>query len=269
MTEETKASAASRGRGRGFATIAAAGGVVLILGLLLSSASGQTVQAGNLTITVDGGIAPRKLPRKSPAPIALSLSGSVKSNDGTHLTALKTLELQFDRNGLINTKGLATCTVGKLQSTLTAQAKRACGDALVGSGKVSAEIALPEQPPFGASGPLLIFNGPPKGGKPVLIFHVYAHVPAPTTFVTSGVISRTSGKYGTSTLVKIPTIVGGQGSLTSFSAKIQKTFGYKGRKESLLLATCPTGTLYARGDLTFADGTQASGNIVRPCTPAG
>jgi hypothetical protein len=273
MTKETGMSAVSKrlskGRGRGRAAIFGAGAVALLLGLLISSASGQTVQAGNLIITIDGGVSPKKLPKKTPAPITLDVSGSVKTNDGTHLAALKTLALEFDKNGLINTKGLATCTVGKLQSTLTAQAKKSCGDALVGTGKVSAEIALPEQAPFDASGPLLIFNGVPKGGKPVLIFHVYAHVPAPTTFVTSGVISKASGKYGTSTLIQIPTIVGGQGSLTSFSAKINKTYDYKGKKESLLLATCPSGTLYAHGDFTFADGTKASGDIVRPCTPAG
>lgn len=257
-----------KGGKRGRTIAFGVGAMALLLGLAISSASGQTVQAGNLIITIDGGVTPKKLPKKTPAPITLQVSGSIKSNDGTHLAALKTLALEFDKNGSINTKGLPTCTVGKLQSTLTAQAKQACGDALVGTGKVSAEIAFPDQAPFDASGPLLIFNGAPKGGKPVLIFHVYAHVPAPTTFVTTGVISKASGKYGTSTLIQIPTIVGGQGSLTSFEAKINKTWNYKGKKESLLLAKCPTGTLYAHGEFTFADGTTASGDVVRPCTPA-
>ena len=98
--------------------------MALLLGLAISSASGQTVQAGNLIITIDGGVTPKKLPKKTPAPITLQVSGSIKSNDGTHLAALKTLALEFDKNGSINTKGLPTCTVGKLQSTLTAQAKR-------------------------------------------------------------------------------------------------------------------------------------------------
>jgi hypothetical protein len=237
--------------------------------VLISAATADTVRVGNLVITIDGGITPKALPKHEAAPITLKLNGSLKSTDGSHPAALKTLNLEFDRNGHLNTKGLATCTPAKLQSTLTAQAKASCPDALVGQGKVSAEIAFPEQAPFPASGPLLIFNGAPKGGKQVLIFHVYAHVPAPTTFVTTALISKQGGKYGTRAEVTIPTIVSGQGSLTSFEAKINKTFTVKGKKQALLTASCPTGTLYAHGEFSFADGTEASGDVVRPCVPKG
>jgi hypothetical protein len=231
---------------------------------------GEVVRLGNLEISIEGGITPTKLPRAKPAPISLALSGSVATADGTRPPALKTLALQFDRHGHIYTKGLPTCTTGKLQSTLTAQARKVCGKALIGTGRAEAEIQFPEQAPFNASGPLLIFNGKPKGAKPVLIFHVHANVPAPTTFVTSGTISPAHGKYGTSTLIAIPTIVGGDGSLTSFKAKIPKrTWTYKGHKVSLLTASCPSGVLFAHGEFHFADGTEISGDVKRACTPAG
>jgi hypothetical protein len=188
--------------------------LVAAIALAVSGASGETVRSGNLEISIEGGITPRKLPKKTQAPITLTVDGSIKTTDGSHVPVLKTVELQFDKAGAIYTKGLPTCNPSKLQSTLTAQAKKACASALVGTGRVSAEIAFPEQAPFDASGPLLIFNGAAKGGKPTLVFHVYARVPAPTTFVTTGVISKSSGKYGTEALINIPTIVGGQGSLT-------------------------------------------------------
>ena len=92
----------------------------------------------------------------------------------------------------------------KLKSTLTATAERVCKEALIGNGRAEAEIALPEQAPFSASGKLLIFNGAPKGGKQVLVLHVYAHVPAPTTFVTTAVICKAKGKYGTTADVPSP-----------------------------------------------------------------
>ncbi|HEV2857834.1 MAG TPA: hypothetical protein VGW80_05450 [Solirubrobacterales bacterium] len=244
-----------------FATLFGAG--------LIVSAGADTVKINGLVFTVDGGVTPKKLPRKGEAPISLQVSGTITKEDGTHPPALKTLLLEFDRHGRLNTKGLPTCTVSKLQNTLTAQARSVCGKALVGSGRVSADIALPEQAPFGASGPLLIFNGAPKGGHQVLIFHVHAHVPAPTTFVTTAVISKGKGKYGTAALVQIPSIVHGQGSLTAFQATLHKTWTYKGKKQSLLLASCPTGSLYARGEFAFADGTKGSGTVVRPCTPSG
>jgi hypothetical protein len=246
-------------------------GAALCLALfaLTTSALGQTVRAGNLIVTIEGQITPKKLPRKTPAPITLTVSGSLKTADGTHPPALKTLHLEFDKHGQLNTKGLATCRAGQLQSTLTATAERVCKEALVGTGRAEAQIAFPEQAPFKASGKLLIFNGAPKGGKQVLILHVYAFVPAPTTFVTTAVISKAKGKYGTVAEVKVPTIVAGQGSLIAFNATMRKSWPYKGKKQSLLLATCPTGHLYAHGDFTFADGTELSGDVARSCTPVG
>ncbi len=241
----------------------------VLIGLLIASASGQTVRAGNLIVTIEGGITPKKLPRKTPAPITLTVSGSLKTADGTHPPVLKTLHLEFDKHGQLNTKGLATCRPQQLQSTLTSTAERVCKDALVGTGRAEAQIALPEQAPFNASGKLLIFNGAPKGGKQVLILHVYAHVPAPTTFVTTAVVGKEKGKYGTTADIAIPNIVAGQGSLIAFNATLNKSWTYKGQKQSLLLATCPTGHLYAHGDFLFADGTKLSGDVARSCTPKG
>jgi hypothetical protein len=240
--------------------------LALCLGALGASiAPATTVHLGNLEVGVEGKITPAKLPKQTPAPITLHLEGHIATTDGSNVPALKTLNLQFDRHGSIYTKGLPTCTVGKLVSTTTAAAERACKPALVGKGKASAEIYFPEQAPFSAQGPMLIFNGAPKGGRPVLIIHVYADVPAPTTFVTTGVIGKGHGKYGTQTQIAIPTIVAGQGSLTSFEATLHKTWTYKGQKRSLLLASCPTGSLFAHGEFDFTNGTKLSGDIAKPC----
>jgi hypothetical protein len=237
-----------------------------LIGAAIASGAGQTVRLGNLEIKIDGKITPSALSKTTPQPIALEVKGGLKTVDGTHIEPLKELFLEFDKNGHLNTKGLASCTVGKLQSQLTAQAKKVCGDALVGTGKATAEIAFPEQAPFSASGPMLIFNGS-KGNKQELIIHVYAKVPAPTVFVTTAKIGKGKGPYGTSALIKVPTITSGQGSVTAFNAKITKTFKVSGRKQSVLTATCKTGTLAARGDFLFSGGTKLSGKVTRSCTP--
>lgn len=264
-----KAGTPKRKRARAARLGGAALALLCAAALTAALAGAEAVKLGNLEISIDGQISPTKLPKAKPAPISLKVSGSVATLDGSHPPALKTLALQFDKHGHIETQGLPTCTTGKLQSTLTAQAKKVCGPALIGTGRAGAQIQFPEQPPFDASGPLLIFNGKPKGKNPVLIFHVHANVPAPTTFVTSGEISPSHGKYGTSTLIAIPTIVGGQGSLTSFKAQIPKrTWTYKHKKVSLLTASCPTGTLLAHGEFKFADGTEISGDVARSCTPS-
>jgi hypothetical protein len=234
---------------------------------LAATASAQKVRLGNLEIEIEGGFSPTKLPKKTPAPIKLSLEGSLDTVDGTHPPAVKEIYLEFDRAGHLNTKGLASCTVGKLQSTLTAQAKAACGDALIGTGRATAEIAFPEQAPFSASGPLLIFNGS-HGSKQLLIIHVYAKVPAPTTFVTTAVIGKGKGPYGTSARIKVPSITSGQGSVIGFKASIKKTFTANGHKQSVLTASCKTGALRARGEFIFP-AAKLTGKVQKPCTPKG
>ena len=254
-----------RNRVRALAIAAAA---VAVMAAVVGSASGITMKAGKIEATFDGKISPTAFPKKEKAPVTLTLEGALRTTDGTHIPAVKTISLDFDKAGELFTKGLPTCKVGELESTLTTQAKKSCGDALVGTGKVKAKIAFPEQAPFGASGPLLIFNAS-KGNKQALLLHVYAKVPAPTTFVVPVKIKKTGGKYGTNAFIAVPSITSGQGSVTDFQAKIGKKFTVKGERESLLNVACPTGSLAVHGDLAFADGTRLNGTFTKSCTPKG
>ncbi len=183
--------------------------------------------------------------------------------------ALKILSLQFDKNGSVFTKGLPTCKYGQLTNTLTAAAQKACGKALIGTGKVEAELQFPGAAKQPAKGTLLIFNGAPQGGKPVFLQHAYINSPVSTTVVTKAVIGKAHGKYGTSTTIDTPPLAGGYASLTSFTAKIAKSWTYKGQRVSLLQAKCPTGHLFAHGDFTFVNGDSLHGDVVKSCTPKG
>ena len=75
-----------------------------------SVASGDTVTDGNLTIEVEGGISPQKLSKTTPTPITLTVSGSVKTNDGSHPPVLKTV----DFNRLMDALGDANEASGHL-----------------------------------------------------------------------------------------------------------------------------------------------------------
>jgi hypothetical protein len=249
--------------------LAVAATAIVALLAVVGTASGIVIKSGNIEAELDGGISPSALPKKEKAPLTLTLEGSMKTLDKTHLPASKTISLDFDKAGELFTKGLPTCTTGSLESTLTAQAKAKCKGSIVGSGVVKADIALPEQAPFSAQGPLVIFNGAPKGGKQILILHVHANVPAPTTFVVPVTIKKTGGKYGTNAFIKVPTIVSGNGSVTDFKARISKKWNYKGKKASLISASCPTGALFVKGDIAFADGNKLSGVFSEKCTPKG
>ena len=235
---------------------------------VVGSAAGITVKSGIIEATFDGKISPTAFPKKEKAPVTLTLEGKLKTTDGSHIPAAKTVSLDFDKAGELFTKGLPTCKQGELESTLTAQAKKVCGDALVGTGRVTADIAFPEQPPFGASGPLLIFNAS-KGNKQALLLHVYAKVPAPTTFVVPVKIKKTGRQIRHQRLH--------QGAddhqrlrlgdeLQSQDRQKMDLQGQEGEPAQCLL---PDRSLFVHGDFAFADGTKLNGTFSKPCTPKG
>lgn len=228
----------------------------------LASAAGNkpvTVEAGNLKVTVNGGFSPNKLPKKKLAPIAFTASGKIRTKDGSHPPALKTVIVETDKNGAINVKGLPTCKASRIQATDTTAAMRACGKSLIGKGTTTAEIAFPEQTPINVNSKLLVFNGGFKGGTTTLFIHAYFSSPVNGAIVTTVKVKKhRHGRYGLKSIATIPKIAGGSGSVTSFSLTINK--------KGVLLAKCPDGKLQAHATSIFADGTKASATIIRTCT---
>lgn len=232
-------------------------------------AVGETITVGNKELTVDGGVTPKKLPKKKMAPVNLNVEGHIKTTDGTTPPVTKKLVIDFDKNGKIDNKGLPVCKPQKLVNRNTKKAKKACKNALVGQGETRAIVDFPDQAPFDARGPLLAFNGPNKGKKKTIIFHVFAHVPAPTAFVVPGKISKGKGKFGTRVTIKVPTIAGGSGTLVDFQAKIGRKYKVKKKKKkqkkSYLVARCANKRFLANTQVFWADGAKADIGIVRKC----
>lgn len=248
--------------------------LLLAVGALLTAAGAAVAQkatvvrAGNLVLRINGGVTPKKLPRRRRAPITLTASANVRTVDGSHPPAAKAVTLDFDRQGAIDAKGLPTCTAGKLQSRDTRSAKRACPKAIVGGGQTTVEVAFPEQAPFSASGPLVVFNGGVHHGVTKLYIHAYVSVPTPTALVTRVTVKKIhKGRYGTRAVASIPVIAGGSGSVTSFRLSIHRNFRRHGHRESYLLAKCANRHLFAHATVDFRGGQRVSGGIVRACRP--
>ena len=248
--------------------VLSSGLVALALGAVVVSAKSVTVAAGNMVLTFDAEVTPKALSRNELTPITFRLGVGVETRDGSHAPAARSFEGEIDRNGALNTKGLPVCQTKELEARTTEGARKACSASLIGQGFAKAEVEFPEQAPFDAEGPLLIFNGGTKGKETLILAHVYASVPAPTAFVTPIHITEIDhGRYGLRFAAKIPVIAGGAGSLTSVTVTNRKTFTYKGEKQSYFLAKCPTGGLLGRGELSFSDGSRLQGSVVEPCTP--
>jgi hypothetical protein len=217
------------------------------------------VKAGNLELTFNGGFTPKTLSKTKLTPISLNVAADIKTLDGTHPPALKEFNVETDKNGAINVKGLPVCTASKLQSQDTKHAEAICKSAIIGSGQATAEIAFPEQSPIPAKSKIIAFNGGFKGGVTTFFVHAYLTVPTPAAIVTTVKVKKIhNGRYGLEAKSSIPKIAGGSGSVTHFNLAINK--------KGVLSAKCPDGKLQAHGTAVFSDGTRASAEIIRTCT---
>jgi hypothetical protein len=226
--------------------------------------------AGNICIVDNGGISPSKLPRHGKASVTARLIGEIRTRDGSHPPAAQTLEIDVDRTIDVDAVGLPVCKASQLKARSSSAAKHACGDAIVGSGSAEVEVAFPEQAPFSSTGPLLLFNGGVHGGTTTFLLHAYVNVPAPTAIVMKATVTHIHrGRFGLHLATRIPKIAGGAGSATAFELKVGRRFTYKGRKESLLVASCPTGSWITKGHVSFSDGTNLGLTHLFTCTPKG
>jgi hypothetical protein len=232
---------------------------VSVAGIAAAGNQPKTVEAGNIVFTFNGGFSPSKLPKKKLAPISLTASGKIKTKDGEHPPSLKSVVVETDKNGMIDTKGVPTCTSGKLQARDTKAAEKACPKAIIGTGHTSVEVQFPEQNPIQVDSKLLVFNGGTSGGKTTLFIHAYFSAPVTGAIVTTVKIKKIhKGRYGTESVATIPRIAG-DGAVTSFNLVI-------GNHKKVLFAKCPDGKLQAHATSIFDDGTKASATIIRTCT---
>lgn len=246
--------------------------LVVLTGVALAMAA--TTQAirlpvGNIVIVADGGFTPTTLPKHENAPIKLYGHAKFTTTDGTRPSPLRTLTIEFDKHGAVETRGLEKCTMGKLVATTTKVARKLCPDAIVGKGFGTALVELPEQRGIEASSPLTLFNGPVKHGNPTVLGHAHIDYPGPTTYVISIEIEKIhNGRYGFRTVANFPRIVNDYGSPLRGNLTIGKTWKYKGKTLSYANAHCADGRLQAHVEFGFKDGSSVQGTVFKPCKVA-
>lgn len=230
------------------------------------------VRAGELELTINGGVTPKALPKSKLAPITLNVSGKIAEANGSHPPALVEAIVDTDKNGTIDALGVPTCTAGQLEAQTSAEAEKICKPSIVGKGTTDVQLQFPESNPVALHSKLLAFNGGTKGGVTTIFIHAFLSSPVTAAVVTTVKISKEhKGRYGTKSVATIPKIANFAGSVTDFNLTFQKKlFTYKGKKHGYLLAKCSDGHFDAQAEAKFHDGTQAGpGKIVRACTPKG
>jgi hypothetical protein len=242
-----------------------------------SKAQSSTIaQKGTLRVTVAGKLAPKALPRKGAAPIAVSVGGQITTTDKSPPPQLKRIEVELNRNGRLDYAGLPTCPYVRIQPASTQRALSACRAALVGQGSFEAEISLSGQEPYPTKGKLLLFNAR-QGGKPVLFGQIYAPRPFATSFViVFSVKALGKGSYGTALSAKLPTALGNWGNLTGIEMTLSRRYSVNGQSHSYISAGCPApkgfgGAVFplARTSFGFAGGQRLSSVLSGTCRVRG
>jgi len=254
---------------------ASATGLVLLFALAVAAvASAESGQDGNAIVHFKGGISPHALPRGGMAPVSVGIDSSFEAADGSDPPPqLRTIEVEINRHGKIFDRGLPSCHVREIQPATIAAARRICGGAIVGSGRVGARVDLENQRPFDFNGPLLVFKAPRSSTGRHLIAQVYGSKP-PSAFVLSfRVLHKANGNYGTVITTSLPESAHKWAYVTHFEMTLHRIYTYRGVERSYVSASCAApagfpGAVYpfAKGSFGFGDASQVTVSLTRDCT---
>ncbi len=240
--------------------------MLIACALFAGGAHAESLKFGKLSLTANGGFTPRKLSRWTYSPIDFKGYINTRSVDGSVPPALQRAVIDFDRDGRLSTRGLATCDPSLLEEATPRKARERCPRAIVGTGHVGALIAIGDLPPVYASSLLTIFNGPRQEGHPTAILHARTTVPAVQNFVITVPIERRPGAFRYRATIDVPPIAGGRGSLTHLDVDIGRRYRFQGSRRSYLSARCSHNVLSVYGQFTFAEDIFLGGSVEKTCS---
>jgi hypothetical protein len=243
--------------------------------LCAALAQAELTAKGNLFVRFSGGITPNSLPRHARAPIAVAVTGTIRTLSGERPPALRQISIAINQGGRLDAHGLPLCHRRQIEPSSTQEALARCGPALVGEGSFAADISFPEQSAFPSDGRILAFNTV-IDGKRAILAHVYGGQPIPITRILIFHIRESRGTYGTILSASLPVSVNRYGYLTRISLTLHRNYTYRGQRRSYLSAACaaPAGFpgasfSFAHASMRFADGRTLSSTLTRSCTVRG
>lgn len=259
-----------KGRKRGVAVVAMA-----VLATAASLAHAELVERGDLFIRFSGGIEPNALPRHDRAPIAVQMTGVIKTLSGNRPPSVRRISIALNRGGRIDSQGLPLCDRNAIEPSSSREALERCRPALVGTGTYVADVAFPEQDEFRSRGRILAFNARVDGEEAILA-HVYGEKPVPITRIIVFRIRETDGTYGTILNGSLPESLVRWGYLKSISLDFRRTYVYRGKRRSYISAACaaPAGFPgavfpFARASMAFEDDRTLASTLTRSCKVRG
>jgi hypothetical protein len=239
--------------------------------LVVGQAGAERNGRAGVVVSLDGSIRPQRLPRDHPAPVSVTLSGTVRADDDGLPPRLDRIEVAFGARGGLDTAGLPICPRARLRNATQKQALARCRGALVGRGTIEAAIPLNPAEPLLARASALAFNGRAHG-RPTVWVHAYSASP-PVSFVLPFRIRATDqGAYGILLSAPVAQALGEWPRLRSFHLVLGRRYKSHGLAHSYLSASCPLPPRFhigffplARATYRFTPRPRLSTTILRSC----
>lgn len=252
--------------------------LLLLAALVLiapGTAGAERTGGGGVIVSLNGSVSPSRLPRHGSAPVSVTLSGSVRGSEGGTPPRLAEIELAFGAGGTLDTRGLPACPLARLRNATQRQALARCRPALVGRGRIDAEVPLNPSEPLLAHARVLAFNGRAKG-RPAVWVHAYSVSP-PVSFVLPFHLRRVSrGAFRLVLRARVASALGRWPRLRSFEITLGRRYRAGGARRSYLGARCPLPPRFhtypvplARATYRFAPGPTHSVTHVSSCRVRG
>jgi hypothetical protein len=222
----------------------------VLAGLTAASAQGERIRDGDVIVSLDGKLSPLVLPRDRPAPVSVRLRAGVEAAGEAALPRVTGIEFGLPGAATVRTKGLPTCPLRAIRDATRARALAVCGKALVGRGRLLAQVNLPNQDPFVTKARVLAFNGR-IGGTRAIVVHAFSPRPLSVT-VLPFFFGKDKGLFGTRLSARIGPSLGPWPRLARLEMTIGRRYVYRGRSVGYLSASCPLPKQQTAGYISLA-----------------
>lgn len=221
---------------------------------------------GRPEVDLNVGFRPRRLSHIHKVPISLFLATRLSMPDGGSPPGLTELRIDIDRHVGVETRDVPACGRREIATATVARARRACEDAIVGTGRLWVERPSSESnSPRKLRPPLIVFNGGARSGVTTLLLYSPAGQESTEPLVTAVKIKRRrKGVYGWEALIRLSRLAGAEESVTGIQLYLRRTA--KPVMGHVFVAACSADRLTLRVNYVLADDTVLAGTVVRPCS---
>jgi hypothetical protein len=224
----------------------------LVLAVAAGAAATDAVSSGESPVSVDSegllpwfdfGFSPKGLSRTEPIPVRLDL-GFDFERGGFLPPALSPVSVELDRHFVLDGNGIPACRGLGVQGGV--EPATDCRESIIGHGRETFAIGLPESRPQYRSGPVVVYYGGRRNDTTTLYALGCLEIPTPSSLdIEVDLKGAGGGRSETEASFRVPKIAAGYGSMTAFEISLYKRFAYRGRRHSFVSATCRDGKLEA------------------------